>query len=397
MPVLVNPGLVEGLAVAADWPGGYDRGLTPDEAVAAMQAQGVNPSIDTLLTLGFLSTSSARSYTTAGSFVHFLLTQYGAPALRDLYRSGGDFVAAYHKSQRELGDEWRAYIATITLPASVVESSRERFRQGAVFARPCPHAVAARREEAARLEAHGDHRAAIDRLRRVCSDAPEEPAYQLDLAEHLALGSDAEHREAFSIWQAIANSATTTSSVQAHAWAQLVDQAASQGDFKAALSALDTVEKLPLEDGERRMLAAKHIALTHIGPAGVALRKYFFGAATLPPMNGKPSDSSLAAAIWATTLEPTLGLGFYLRGLQHDGRAEWELASADLQTAILLGLPSTLFVRNASRRLAIEAYRAHDDAALAVAIHTLSAPELPMVDRLLAQDWRARRDFDAAK
>ena len=394
LPVLVNPGLVEGLAVAADWPGGYDRGLTPDESVAAMQAQGVTPSIDTLLSLGFLSTSSARSYTTAGSFVHFLLTKYGAPSLRELYRSGGDFAGAYHKSQHELGDEWRAYIATITLPSSIIESSRERFRQGAVFARPCPHAVAARREEAARLEAHGDHQAAIARLRRVCSDAPEEPAYRLDLADHLAIGDGSEQTEALTIWRAIANSDAVTSSVQARAWSQLIDNAGNHGDVDTALKELNVVEQLPLEDGERRMLTAKNIALTHLGPASSALRQYFFNGATA--VNGKPVESTLAAAIWATIVEPSFGFGFYLRGLQYDVRAQWSLAVNDLRVSISLGLPSTLFIRNAARRLAIDAYRAHDDAALAVAIHALSAPTLPMVDRLLAEDWQARRDFDAA-
>src|SRR5436190_18897053 len=143
LPVFVSPGLIEGFAVAADWPGGYDR-LTPHESVRAMQQLGVQPTIRELLSLQFLTVSSARSYMTAGSFLRFLLDTYGAPSLRRLYESGGDFEGTYGKSIATLESEWRKMIATIALPPDVVEGNRERFRAGSVFARPCPHAIAAR-------------------------------------------------------------------------------------------------------------------------------------------------------------------------------------------------------------------------------------------------------------
>ena len=63
-----------------------------------MQVMGMQPSIRELLSLQFFAVSSARGYTTAGSFLRFLLDTYGAPALRALYRSGGDFEGAYGKS-----------------------------------------------------------------------------------------------------------------------------------------------------------------------------------------------------------------------------------------------------------------------------------------------------------
>src|SRR5678809_1138996 len=53
VPTLISPGLVEGLAVALDWPGGYER-LTPHESVRAMQAMGFTPTISELLSLRFL-------------------------------------------------------------------------------------------------------------------------------------------------------------------------------------------------------------------------------------------------------------------------------------------------------------------------------------------------------
>src|SRR5262249_13526657 len=89
--VMFNPGLIEGLAVALDWPGSYDR-LSPHEAVRAMQVMGVEPTIQELMSANFFTVSAARSYTTAGSFLRFLLDTYGAAKLRDVY-GGGDFEA----------------------------------------------------------------------------------------------------------------------------------------------------------------------------------------------------------------------------------------------------------------------------------------------------------------
>src|SRR5262249_19045053 len=132
IPALVSPGLIEGLAVAVDWPTSDGR-LTPHQAVRAMQEMGVVPSIDALLSLDFLGVSFERSYTIAGSFLRFLLDRYGAARLRALYQSGGDFADAYGMSQDELEREWRAMLAGIALPPDVIEGTRERFRAGSVF------------------------------------------------------------------------------------------------------------------------------------------------------------------------------------------------------------------------------------------------------------------------
>src|SRR6185295_4504566 len=123
--------------------------------------------------------SSARSYTTAGSFLRFLLERYGPARLRALYHDGGDFEDAYGRPLGQLEAEWRAMVSAIVLPPAAVEGQKERFRGGSVFARPCPHAIAARREHAIEAQSHGDHPRAVALMRRVCSDAPEEPRHQL--------------------------------------------------------------------------------------------------------------------------------------------------------------------------------------------------------------------------
>jgi hypothetical protein len=387
VPVLVSPGLIEGLAVAIDWPGGSDR-LTPHEAVRALQVMGKAPSIRDLLSLKFFSVSSATGYTTAGSFLRFLLETYGAARLRTLYASGGDFADAYGKPLAQLESEWLAMIATIELPTAVVDASRERFRGGSVFARPCPHAIAKRRERAFDALAEGDRPRAIDLMRHVCGDAPEEPRHRLELGDMLSGGDDLERSEAAMLWTGVARDAQrVTSTLRAEAFERLARIAATRGDWVTVRALIGEAVKLPLDSNERRQLDAEALALAHTGPAGAALRGYFWpGASRIDPPTW---------ALLATLAEPELGFTHYLLGLQQRAQKHWAEAAESLDRALALGLPSPPFVRNAARHLAIAGYRTHDRPRIDHAIAALSAPELPTVDHLLAQDWAARLAFDA--
>jgi hypothetical protein len=385
MPLLVNPGMIEGLAVATDWPGGYDH-PTPHEAVRAMVEMGVTPSIDDLLSLRFLTVSSARGYTTAGSFLRFLLETYGAEKFRAVYHNGGDFEAAYGKPREELETEWRAMIAKIVLPADAVEASRERFRAGSVFARPCPHAIAARRERALAVLGSGDRQHAIDLMRHVCSDAPDEPHYQLELGDFLTGGDDAQHAEAKAMWTALSRGGDqVTSTTRAEAFERLAREAAAHGHMDQVRALIGEAVKLPVDAGERRQLDAEAFTLAHDGPANSALRGYFY-------TSGFPVTPQTFALI-ATLSEPDLGFGHYLYGLQATATGDWKLAAAELTRAVELGLPGLPFIKNAARRLAIVAYRIGDQVGLAHAIAALNAGDT--ADHLLAIDWQSRLRFDA--
>jgi hypothetical protein len=378
--VFASPGLIEGLAVASDWPAGYDR-PTPHEAVRALQLMGTDPSITPLLSLQFFSASSARSYTIAGSFMKFLLDSYGARKFRTLYESGGDFEGAYGKDLATLDREWKAMIAKIQLPAGAVEAQRERFRVGSVFSRPCPHAIAARRDHAFAAAADGDHEQAIALMRHVCDDAPEEPRHRLDLADVLAGGTHANRDEARAIWEALAADAEhITSSLRQEAYDRLAHAAARDEDPAALLHYIAAADALPLDSNEKRQADAEQLALTHDGPAAAALHAYFF------------APGIVDGVIWAqlaVAAEPNLGFAHYLLGLQNANQGNWTEATADLAEALRLGLSGPLFVENAARRLAVAAYRTEDPAKLRVAIAALRAAPTEG-DHLLALDWEER-------
>ena len=384
--VLVNPGLIEGLAVAIDWPGN-DGSLTPHQAVRVLEALGYEPSLRGLMSLEFFAASSARGYTTAGSFVRFLLDHYGAAPLRAVYHSGGDFEAAYGKSLDQLEVEWKHMLAQIELPPGVVEATRERFRAGGVFSRPCPHAIAARREHAAIEYARGHRGKAISLLRDVCGDAPEEPRYRLELGDYLYAGDEAQRTEALAIWQQIADAPRATSNLRAEALDRLARAAALQGDLAATTQLIGRAAALPLDGTARRQQTAELFALQHPGPAGTALRAYFFAAGTFV-------DGPMWAQL-ATLAEPDLGFAHYLLGLQRYNTRDFAAAASELSLALDHGVPDDDFVRNAARLLAIAAYRSHDLAGMRRAIAALAAPRMTEVDHLLAADWRHRLAFDA--
>jgi hypothetical protein len=385
LPLLANPGLIEGLAVATDWPG-VDWTLTPHELVRTMQAMGVEPSVDSLLSLRFLSLSSARGYTTAGSFLRFLLDRYGAAPIRVLYESGGDFIKAYGRSQRELAAEWRTFLAAIVIPPSEVKSHEERFRRGSVFERPCPHAIAKRRNKAIDRARDGDRGGAIGLLRRICKDDPGEPRYLLDLASMLAEGSPAERDEARAIWRRLADDESQTTAIRSSALVDLADDAAASGDWTAVRALVERAVALSVDDNTRRQHQARKFGLDHGGPAAAALRSYFFGL---------PGDVTppLARAEAAVAAEPELGIAHYLVGLQKIEARDWAGATAALRTALSLTLPGPLFVRNGARRLAIAAFRAGDLGGVEAAIAVLADPSMSAVDHLLADDWRERVAF----
>jgi hypothetical protein len=384
--VFANPGLIEGLAVAIDWPGGYDR-LTPHEAVRAMQDLGVQPEIGQLLSLQFFSVSSARGYTTAGSFLRFLLDSYGAEKLRALYHTGGDFEAAYGMTRAALEAGWRTMIGKIELPPGASEAQRERFRGGSVFARPCPHAIAARRERALYAYVTGDRKTAVDLLRHVCNDAPEEPRHRMELGDMLVTGDAAEHQEAAAIWSALAQDTEhVTSTLRVEVLERLAREAAARGDRAAVEARIHEAAALPIDGSERRQLDAEVFALAYRGPAAMPLYAYFF-------MPGPLDHAVIAEA--AVTAEPGLGFAHYLLGLQQTTQGQWAAAAGELDRALALGLPGAVFVRNAARRLAITGYRSHDPARVGRAIAALSGPDMTTPDRLLAKDWQDRLAFDA--
>ena len=149
-------------------------------------------------------------------------------------------------------------LAKLDVSKALIEATAERFRGGSVFSRPCPHAIAARLE---RAQAETDRGRAIALVREVCTDAPEEPKFQLALAAMLAGGAPIERIEATAMWTAIANSTAMTSTIRAQAYDRLAQLAADDGELARARSLVATALALPIDGAARRQLEAYAFAL----------------------------------------------------------------------------------------------------------------------------------------
>ncbi len=384
LPVFFNIGLIEGIAVASDWPDHFNKPLTPHQSVKAMAELGMPLPVNRLFSTGFLSMSSARSYTLAGSYLRFLLDRYGIEKLRRLYENGGDFRAAYGMNQATLDAQWQQVIEATELPKDAAQIIEERFRSKAIFGRPCPHAIARAREAMAKDAAAGDLEGAIDTARHVCDQVPAEPRYQLQLAS--LLQHDKQANEARKIYTQISGDKQGISStLRAHALFALTALAMDGTQPTKALELLNKILGMPLGDDDRRRAGVMRQVLTHQGPAAAPLQEIFW------PGQGKDIDRLLLVglAAEATLLEPTLGIGHYLLARQLRGRGSPPATLRALRRALALPL-APLVEREAARLLAEAAFLAEDYDALHRAATILVRPEQPEVTRLLGYDWLER-------
>jgi len=389
LPLAFNVGLIEGIAVATDWPDHFTRELTPHQSVKAMLELEMAPPLDAILSTGFLAFSSARSYTLAGSFVRFLLDRYGARPLRILYQSGGDFERAYGVSQKALAQEWLQMIESIELPAGAAEVVRERFRQPSIFERPCPRAIARAQIRAIELERAGEPEEAVLRMRRVCRTVPGEPTYLLQLADLLA--RTGQNDEAQKTYLELADREEDLSStVRAMALFGAAADAYRAGDRDRTRQLLRRADAMPLEESLRRNVVAQLYVLDHAGAGGPALRDYFWGDDPSAPTD---SAVALARAAEAAHLEPENAFAHYLVGRQLGGRGDPAATNRALVRALERGVPHVTIERECARLLAESAYLAQDTGAVKRAAAILIRPEQPLVMQLYGYDWLERLHY----
>ncbi|MBL4634870.1 MAG: CDC27 family protein, partial [Kofleriaceae bacterium] len=385
LPLFFNVGMIEGIAVASDWPDHFNKALTPHQSVKAMQLMGMKVPVDKLFSTGFMSFSAARGYTIAGSYLRFLLDRYGIARLQKLYQSGGDFRAIYGRTLAELSAQWQEVIENTELPEGAEEVVRERFRRPALFSRPCPHAVARSQVEIAEKLAEGSPEQAVSLAREVCADVPGEPRHLLSLATLLV--HSGQHGEAAEIYQSIGmNEENISSSLRARALFELVRLHIAEGKRSEAEALLRLIVDMPLSDNLLRQGQVMLRVLTHPGPAARPLQEIFWNR---DPAKSVDRLVVVGLASEAAAAEPKLGLAHYLLGRQLRGRGNPDATRRAFLRA-LSGELSPLVEREAARLLAESSYLAgrFQDVERACAILTRSTQ--PEVARLLGYDWLER-------
>ncbi|MFB6271503.1 MAG: hypothetical protein ABEL51_01275 [Salinibacter sp.] len=172
------PGLIEGWAVALEPPSAVpapdDLVLTAIAADTTASLRGeANAVASRLSPWGFWTGRGAVSYATMGSFVGYLLDQYGPEKLKRVY-AWGNFKRVYDQSLRTLAQGWAVHLRRSAAVARGAHSVVARqFTRPSLFETKCPHYVpparqhlqaarqAARRRDTSAMTAHLDRALAL--------------------------------------------------------------------------------------------------------------------------------------------------------------------------------------------------------------------------------------------
>jgi hypothetical protein len=391
LPRTLDLGLIEGLAVALEWPS--DEGLDPHQQVRALRDEGLLPPIDSVFGRGFLGHAPARAYTVAGSFVRYLLDRYGAAPLRFAYASG-DLHAAYGRPLADLEAAWRTTIAAATLSDSDRAVMRERFRRPAIWHRTCAHEVAALLRRADELRATRPGGAA-DLLARVVDFDPGDPAHLLDLADAL-LDAGAADRARDAAGRALVHP-SLSAPLRQRALTTMGDIEWRAGRVEAAAAAYARAAREPAGEAERRLTTLKARAAASPPAVERALREFLLGddSRKRDPF----TDGVLLARLEAETTGD--GLGPYLLGRQLLQRGRFAPAAEELGRACALPLPGADFERECQRLLALSSWRARDGRTAQGAATRLLSPREQGGDPAFARDlldrlaWERNRSLPA--
>ncbi len=165
--------LIEGVAVAAEWP--VRGGLDPHGWARAARLIGKAPPLDGLgSSAAFLRMNPDLAYTLAGSLLRFVGDSCGSAGLARAYGSG-KLASACDRPLAEVLRSWANFVDDPTRPqpsAADLERARARFEPAGLFDRPCALAVGRCRDRAGTDHLAGNDRAARDAWLRLLAALP---------------------------------------------------------------------------------------------------------------------------------------------------------------------------------------------------------------------------------
>ncbi len=310
--LIPNPGLIEGVAVAAS---PDEDELTDETWARAMLARGTLPPMRSLFGTGFLAGSAAKSYTLAGAFVRFLEQTYGMEKMRAWY-AGGTVEGVYGRSLDALDGEFRAHLQALPDNPAADAWVQSKFERPSIWGRRCPHEVDALKREADQCQAArrlGDARALYA---TILARDPHEWSAQLSRAGMEArFGDRAEGRAAL---RALATDDSATLSFRNKAREALADQDLLDGHWEdAALAYRELAASIPDEDQSRTLEIKAIAALDPEARRPVSL--------LLVGEGEKPADGNMALGLLTAWETKTDGapLPSYLVGKNLVSRGYW--------------------------------------------------------------------------
>lgn len=378
--VLVNIGVVEGVAVAADW---RVQELTVHEWTRAMRALNLAPDLRRSLDLsGFWSLSSARAYTAAGSFIRWLVEERGLDKLGLLYASG-DFAKAYGEPLEVLVGQWEQFIDGLPLPETDLLVAEHRFKQPAIFQKVCAHRAANLSSSGYAALARGDLQAGTEALLALIEFGGDPVGPLLAIADAEAKRGEFDRAQGYLERALAAKDASERS--QAAAKEALGNLAWRKGDVEQARAAFSEVLRLHLSSAQDRLQQARIALLLEPAEVQATLRSYLQGE--LPPPQALVRLGALARAHQSDGLLRYL----YAKALENQGL--WPEGAEEMRAALALPLPAEALTLEAQAALGRMLLRAGRSEEARWAFEALATQTKSNGARLEALDWAARATF----
>ncbi|MBX2812017.1 MAG: hypothetical protein KTR25_09405 [Myxococcales bacterium] len=267
--VVPNMGLIEGIAVAADWP---IRELTVHEWAAAMKRLERLPSIaQSLDPTGFWSISSSRAYTATGSFVAWLVRRYGMKKFSEVY-SGKSFLSTYGVSTSDLEDTWRYFLDSITLDPPALRMAEHRFARPSIFEKVCARTTSTLAQQVSQHLRSRRLTSAQKLIEQILQFQPADPRYLTQLAWTYLQANNLPLAEQFA--SRAHNLTGTTEKAKAAAQEVMGHIAWSRGEVDQAAQQFTQVFNLHLSTSSVRLQSVRLAALTRPPDIQNALRDY---------------------------------------------------------------------------------------------------------------------------
>lgn len=378
--VFVNIGVVEGVAVAADWRAGE---LTVHGWTRAMRALGLAPDLrQTLDVAGFWSISSARAYTVAGSFIRWLADQHGMDALSKLY-AHNDFNAAYGRPLDALVTEWEQYIDSLPLPEGDLLIAEHRFKRPGIFQKVCAHKAANLAQRGYARLGSGDIAGAERDLGQLLELSPGDPGPLIAISAALADRGELEGASDYARRALELESGTQKSAARARE--TLANVQWRMGDVAAARRGYEEVLTLHLSTPSDRLQLARLAALERPPEVQAVLRDYLTGH--MPP------GLALVRLGRASRNHPDDALLSYLYGriLESTGAAAEALEAYG--AALEIGLPGQPLALEARLGLGRQQLLAERPAEAERTFRSIVREVEEPAVRLEAADWADRAAF----
>ena len=365
--LLPDMALVEGVAVAGDWPPGE---FTIHEQARAILDLKLLPDLGRLFSPGlFYAESGPRAYTAAGSFIRWLWETRGPQYVYKVYAGRSALDA------RALGPDYLRFLAALPERARAVALASQRYAAPSLARRRCPHEVAALSREASQSR---DPPRAVELWSRCAKLEPDDPNLLVALRRAQLLARDPITARATEA-RALAHPKLSLP-LRAQLLTEAGDAAWKAGDAAAALARYEEAAKLPQAEPLERSLTVRLRAIRD--PATwPALRPLLTEAAPPPEVLLELRDLDLA--------RPRDGLAAYLIAKQLQNRGSWKECARFGQSALLRELPGPLFAAEALRMRGIAAWHVGDEVSARAAFEALGK-DAPPGRALEAQRWLER-------